>query len=49
MEEGFEVQAVMDASGPPFDISDEMSRLPMKDAGVVLTTTNTLIAELAQD
>jgi len=35
--------------GSPFDISQEMSRLRMKEAGVVLTTTNTLIAELAQD
>ncbi len=48
VEEGFQVQAVMDASGSPFDLSEELSRQRMHDAGVVLTTSNTLIAELAQ-
>lgn len=47
--EGYNVQAVMDASGSPFDISEEMSRRRMERAGVVLTATNTLMAELAQD
>jgi nicotinamidase-related amidase len=47
--EGFGVQAVMDASGSPSELSEEFSRQRMHDAGVVLTTTNTLIAELAQD
>ncbi|MDX1961861.1 MAG: isochorismatase family protein [Pirellulales bacterium] len=47
--EGFFVQAVMDASGSPFDLSEEMSRRRMEREGVVLTATNTLIAELAQD
>ncbi len=47
--EGFNVQAVMDASGSPFELSEEMSRQRMRAAGVVLTATNTLIAELAQD
>ncbi|WP_445633857.1 isochorismatase family protein [Nostoc sp. DSM 114161] len=47
--EGYNVQAVMDASGSPFDISEEMSRRRMEREGVVLTATNTLIAELAQD
>ena len=47
--EGFHVQAVMDASGSPFDISEEMSRRRMENEGVVLTATNTLMAELAQD
>ncbi len=46
---GYGVQAVMDASGSPFDLSEDMSRRRMEDAGVVLTATNTLIAELAQD
>lgn len=48
LQEGFEVQAVMDASGSPFDLSEELSRQRMHDAGVVLTTSNTLIAELVQ-
>ena len=47
--EGFNVQAVMDASGSPFDISEERSRRRMENEGVVLTATNTLMAELAQD
>lgn len=46
--EGFNVQAVMDASGSPFELSDELSRQRMRDAGVVLTTANTLMAELVQ-
>ena len=47
--EGYEVQAVLDASGSPSELSEEFARQRMKDAGVVLTATNTLIAELAQD
>jgi nicotinamidase-related amidase len=47
--EGFGVQAVMDASGSPSDLSEELSRQRMRAAGVVLTATNTLIAEIAQD
>ncbi len=47
--EGFAVQAVMDASGSPSNLSEEFSRQRMHDAGVVLTATNTLIAEIAQD
>lgn len=47
--EGYNVQAVMDASGSPFELSEDMSRRRMEGAGVVLTATNTIIAELAQD
>jgi nicotinamidase-related amidase len=47
--EGYSVQAVMDASGSPFELSEDMARRRMQDAGVVLTATNTMIAELAQD
>ena len=46
---GYNVQAVMDASGSPFEISEEMARRRMEREGVVLTATNTVIAELAQD
>ncbi len=46
---GYNVQAVIDASGSPFDISEEMARRRMEREGVVLTATNTVIAELAQD
>ena len=47
--EGYQVQAVMDASGSPYDLSEEMARRRMEREGVVLTATNTVIAELAQD
>lgn len=46
---GFAVQAVLDASGSPFELSEALARQRMRDAGVVLTTANTLIAELASD
>jgi len=49
VQEGYAVQAVMDASGSPFLLSEELARLRMHDAGVVLTATITLIAELVQD
>jgi nicotinamidase-related amidase len=49
VEEDYHVQAVMDASGSPYELSEDMSRRRMQDAGVVLTATNTMIAELAQD
>lgn len=48
-QEGFGGQAVLDASGSPSDLSEEFSRQRMHDAGVVLTATNTLMAEIAQD
>lgn len=47
--EGFRVQAVMDASGSPFQWSEESSQRRMERRGVVLTAANTAIAELAQD
>jgi nicotinamidase-related amidase len=47
--EGYQVQAVMDASGSPYKLSEETSRRRMEREGVVLTATNTLMAELAQD
>ena len=47
--EGFAVQAVLDASGSPSDLSEEFARQRMHDVGVVLTATNTLMAEIGQD
>ena len=47
--DGFEVQAVMDASGSSYEIQEDMARRRMEQAGVVLTTTNTMIAELVQN
>ncbi|MBW4694213.1 MAG: isochorismatase family protein [Lyngbya sp. HA4199-MV5] len=49
VQEGYGVQAVMDASGSPFYLSEELARQRMRDAGVVLTATITLIAELVKD
>ena len=40
---------MIDASGSPFDVSEEMSRRRMEREGVVLTATNTMMAELASD
>ena len=39
---GFDVQAVMDASGSSYEMQEEMSRRRMERAGVLLTTTNTI-------
>ena len=49
VDEGFRVQAVVDASGSPTRLADEMAFRQMERAGVVLTTTNALVAHLAQD
>jgi nicotinamidase-related amidase len=49
VEDGYEVQAVMDASGSSFAIGEETSRRRMERSGVWLTSTNTMIAELVQD
>jgi nicotinamidase-related amidase len=45
--EGYQVQAVMDASGSPYEISEDMARRRMEREGVVLTATVTMLAELA--
>jgi nicotinamidase-related amidase len=47
VEEGFEVQVVVDAGGSPTAAADDISTRRMRDNGVVLTTTNQLMAELA--
>jgi nicotinamidase-related amidase len=47
--DGFEVQAVLDASGSSSELQEETARRRMERAGVVLTTTNTIIAELVQN
>jgi nicotinamidase-related amidase len=49
VEAGFEVQAVLDASGSSFDIGEETSRRRMERSGVWLTSTNTMVAELVQN
>ncbi|MGG6269328.1 isochorismatase family protein [Leptolyngbya sp. AN03gr2] len=47
--DGYNVQAVMDASGSPSELTEEMSRRRMEKEGVVLTATDTILAELAQN
>jgi nicotinamidase-related amidase len=47
--EGFEVLAVLDASGSPSDLAEEMARHRMEQEGVILTTAATAIAELVHD
>jgi nicotinamidase-related amidase len=46
VEAGYEVQAVLDASGSSFAIGEATSRRRMERAGVWLTSTNTMVAEL---
>jgi nicotinamidase-related amidase len=46
---GYTVQAVMDACGSPSELAEEVSRRRMENAGTILTATDSIIAELAQD
>ena len=46
VEAGYEVQAVLDASGSSFAIGEETSRRRMERAGVWLTSTAAMVAEL---
>jgi nicotinamidase-related amidase len=46
VEESFEVQAVMDASSSPYEINESISRHRLERAGVLMTVTNTITAEL---
>ncbi len=49
VEQGFNVQVVADAGGSPTKMADEISLRRMDKAGVTITGTNQMIAELAQD
>jgi nicotinamidase-related amidase len=49
VQEGFDVLAVLDASGSSYEVQESLARERMERAGVALTTTNTAIAELVQD
>lgn len=46
---GYEVHAVLDAGGSPFQFSEDAARTRMANAGVILTATNTVLGELAYD
>lgn len=47
--EGYNVQVVVDGSGSPTQLADQTALRRMESNGVTLTSTNQLIAELAQD
>lgn len=49
IEDGFEVQVVMDAGGSPTQVADEIAMARMAGAGVGITSTNQVMAELATD
>lgn len=49
VEAGYEVQVVVDAGGSPTKAADDISLRRMESRGVVLTSTNQLLAELAID
>lgn len=47
LSQGFEVQVVADAGGSPSKMADDIALRRMEKAGVTLTSTNQVIAELA--
>jgi nicotinamidase-related amidase len=49
LEEGYQVQVVVDAGGSPTSLADETALRRMENAGVILTSTNQVMAELATD
>jgi nicotinamidase-related amidase len=49
LEEGFNVQVVCDACGSGNPIAEEMSWRRMERAGVRLTSTNAIVAELVRN
>jgi nicotinamidase-related amidase len=49
VQEGYNVLAVMDAGGSSYEIQEELAQQRMMHGGVVLTTTNTIVAELVQN
>jgi hypothetical protein len=48
VQDGFNVLAVLNASGSSYEVQEDLARNRMEHAGVVLTTTNTVIT-LVQD
>ncbi|WP_194972556.1 isochorismatase family protein [Aquiflexum lacus] len=49
VEEGYQVQVVVDAGGSPTQLADETALRRMEKHGVILTSTNQLMAEIAND
>jgi hypothetical protein len=49
VQEGYNVLAVMNAGGSSYNIQEGMAQRRMIHGGVVLTTTNTMVAQLVQN
>jgi len=49
LDEGYAVEVVADAGGSPTAIADDLALRRMADAGAVVSTTNAVLAELAQN
>lgn len=49
VEAGYEVQVVLDGGGSPTQVADEIAAQRMAAHGVVITSTNQIMAELATD
>ena len=49
VEDGYEVQVVVDAGGSPTQVADETAIRRMEKHGVTITSTNQVMAELATD
>lgn len=49
VEDGYEVQVVVDAGGSPTKDADDAAIERMRARGVTITSTNQLLAELATD
>ncbi|MEM9012481.1 MAG: isochorismatase family protein [Pseudomonadota bacterium] len=49
LEDGYEVQVVVDGGGSPTQAADDISVARMRAAGVGITSTNQVMAELATD
>lgn len=48
-EDGYDVQVVVDAGGSPTQLADDIAVRRMERAGVTITSTNQVMAELATD
>lgn len=49
LEDGYDVQVVVDAGGSPTQVADDIAVERMRKAGVGITSTNQMMAELATD
>lgn len=49
LQDGYEVQVVVDAGGSPTKIADDVALRRMESAGITITSTNQIMAELAMD